>query len=190
MPTKKTNTKKLTSPTKKTPKTSKPAAKVASQTLPPLADLNGHAIVIKNEGQKIIYLLRKAYLEGTLSTSSNPTTEIQFILNQPIEIKAKDYRPEPRDKKFLGELIKKVESGAIKLLTPSTLLNQEVYNQLPAEKKAKADYDILILLYKIRQVKKLWDEGAQDSYQIMNLVHSLRLAKERLETQQGDVFVI
>lgn len=187
MAIKKNNTKKVVNSPKKT---SKLTAKVQSQSTSPIADLNGQAVVIKNEGQKVIYLLRKAYLEGTLSTSSNPTTEIQFILNQPVEIKPKDYRPEPRDKKFLGELIKKVESGTIKLLTPSTLLNTVVYDQLSADKKAKADYDILILLYKIRQVKKLWDEGAQDSYQIMNLVHSLRLAKERLETQQGDVFVI
>lgn len=154
------------------------------------AVLNGQPIPIKNEGQKVIYLIRKAYLEGSLATSSNPSPEVQFILNKPVEIKPEDYRPEPQDQLFLRDLIKKVEDGTIKLFTPSTLLNQVVYEQLPQDKKAKADYDILTLLHKIRQVKKLWDEGARDSYQIMNLVHSLRLAKERLETQQGDVFVI
>jgi hypothetical protein len=166
------------------------ATATATAPLTVQAELNGQPVNIKNEGQKVIYLIRKAYLEGALAVSTNPTSEVQFILNKPVEIKPEDYRPEPRDKVFLQEIINKVEGGNIKLFTPSTLLNMPVYDQLPSDKKAKADYDILILLHKIRQVKKLWDEGARDSYQIMNLVHSLRLAKERLETQQGDVFVI
>lgn len=155
-----------------------------------VTELNGQPIEIKNEGQKVIYMIRKAYLEGTLSVSANPTPEVQFILNTPVEINEKDYQPEPKDLVFLKEVIKKVDDGTIKLLTPSTLLNMPVYDRLPSQQKAKADYDILILLNKIRAVKKLWDEGARDSYQILNLVHSLRLAKERLESQEGDVFVI
>ncbi len=151
---------------------------------------NQTTVVVKNAGQKVIHLIRKAYLEGSLSVSSNPTPEVQFILNEPVTIQAKDYQPDPRDRAFLKEIIKKVDDGTIKLFTPSTLLNMPVYDQLSPQRKAKVDYDILILLNKIRAVKKLWDEGAQDSYQIMNLVHSLRLAKESLETHEGDVFVI
>jgi len=146
--------------------------------------------IIKNEGQKVIYQIRQAYLEGSLSVSNNPTAEVQYILNKPIKIQPKLYKADPKDKSFLKDIIAKVDSGQIQLFTPSTLLNNEVYNQLPAEMKAKAYYDILTLLSKIRQVKKLWDAGEKDSYQILNLVHSLRLTKESLESAEGDVFII
>ncbi len=152
--------------------------------------LSGQPVEIKNEGQKVIYLIRKAYLEGSLAATGNAAPEIQISLNTPTKIRPELYKVSPKDKAFLKELIAKVESGQIKLFTPSTLLNQPVYDQLSPQLRAKADYDILILVHKIRQIKKIWDEGAKDSYQIMNLVHSLRLAKESLETQQGDVFVI
>ena len=146
--------------------------------------------ISQNPGQKVIALLRQAYLEGSLSVSNNPSPEIQFILNKPVKIQPKLYKADPKDKAFLKEVIAKVDSGAIKLFTPSTLLNTAVYDQLPPELKSKADYDILTLLSKIRQVKKLWDAGEKDSYQILNLVNSLRLTKENLESAQGDVFII
>lgn len=155
-----------------------------------IVELNGRPLDIKNEGQNVIYQIRKAYLEGSLAVSENPTPRVQQMLNKPTTIKPKAYKPDPLDKEFLKVVIAKVEEGTIKLFTPSTLLNQPVYEGLSSQLKAKVDYDILILLHKIRQIKKLWDDGAKNSYQIMNLVHSLRLAKESLESQQGDVFVI
>ena len=173
---------------KTTPVAKKVVKKVSAKTL--LVELNGQTLEIKNEGQKKIYLIRKAYLEGSLSVSDNPTPEIQRMLNQPISIKPKLFKADAKDQQFLKVIIQKVEDGTIKLFTPATLLNQSVYDGLPADIKARADYDILVLIHKIRQVKKLWDDGSRDSYQIMNLVHSLRLAKESLESQKGDVFVI
>lgn len=147
-------------------------------------------IEIKNEGQRTIYEIRKAYEQGVLSVTQDTAPKIQVMLNKPQTIKPGSYKTDPKDKAFLKEIIEKVENGTVKLFTPSTLLNQEVYEELPQNLKAKADYDILVLLHKIRQIKKLWDEGAKNSYQIMNMVHSLRLAKESLEKMQGDIFVI
>lgn len=155
-----------------------------------IVELNGQPVEIKNEGQKVIYQIRKAYLEGTLAVSENPSPRIQKMLNKPVAIKPETFQPDPQDKVFLKAIIERVGDGTIKLFTPSSLVNQGVYEGLPSKLKAKVDYDILVLLHKIRQIKKLWDEGAKNSYQIMNLVHSLRLAKERLEQEQGDVFVI
>jgi hypothetical protein len=152
--------------------------------------LNGQPVEIKNEGQKVIYLIRKAYLEGSLAVTSNPAPEIQVMLNKPVKIQPENYSPDPKDQSFLKLLMKQVTAGKIQLFTPSSLLNHQVYDSATPELQAKADYDILILLHKIRQIKKLWDEGHRDSYQILNLVHSLRLAKESLESQQGDIFVI
>lgn len=147
-------------------------------------------IEFKNPGQQLIAQLRQAYLDGSLSVSNNPPPKIQAMLNKPVKIQPKLYKPDPRDKEFLKEVMVKVESGEIKLFTPASLLNNEVYERLPSNLKAKADYDILTLLSKIRQVKKLWDIGEKDSYQILNLANSLRVTKEALESSQGDVFII
>jgi hypothetical protein len=144
----------------------------------------------QNPGQEVIRQIRQAYLEGSLSVSNNPTPEVQSILNKPVKIQPKLYKANPKDKTFLKEIIEKVDSGEIKLFTPSTLLNTAVYDRLSPQMKSKADYDILTLLSKIRQVKKLWDAGEKDSYQILNLVNSLRLTKESLESAEGDVFII
>lgn len=144
----------------------------------------------KNPGQAVIFLLRRAYSEGSLSVSNNANPEIQAILNKPIEIQKTELKIEEADRQFLKDIVAKVDSGQIQLFTPSTLLNNAVYDSLSPQLKAKADYDILIVISKIRQIKKLWDTGEKNSYQIFNLVHSLRLAKENLETQQGDVFII
>lgn len=155
-----------------------------------ILELNGRPLEIKNEGQKVIYQIRKAYLEGSLAVAENASPRLQQMLNKPITIKPKTFKVDPVDKEFLKAVITRVEDGTIKLFNPSSLLNLPVYETLTSQLKAKVDYDILVLLHKIRQVKKLWDEGAKNSYQIMNLTRSLRLAKESLETQQGDVFVI
>ncbi len=144
----------------------------------------------QNKGQKVISKIRQAYMDGPLAVSDNPTAEIQTMLNQPVSIKSELYKTDTRDKKFLQDIIAKVDSGAIQLFTPSSLLNKPVYDHLSPALRAKADYDILNLLSKIRQIKKLWDTGHQDSYQIFNLIHSLRLTKENLESAEGDVFII
>jgi hypothetical protein len=155
-----------------------------------IVELNGQELEIKNEGQKVIWQIRRDYLEGSLSVSENPSPKVQQMLNRPIRIKPRTFKPDPQDKTFLEEVMAKVEDGTIKLFTPSSLLNDKVYQRLSPELRAKADYDILVLLHKIRLIKQLYDQGARDSYQILNLVNSLRLTKESLETQQGDVFVI
>jgi U3 small nucleolar RNA-associated protein 14 len=152
--------------------------------------VKGQEEKIKNEGQKVIFAIRKAYEEGSLAVIDNIAPEVQVMLNRPTSIKSKSYKVDPKDQAFLADLIDKVDKGKVKLFTPSSLLNQKVYESLSKEVKAKADYDILVLLHKIRQVKKLWDSGSKDSYQIMNLVHSLRLNKEALEEMEGDVFII
>lgn len=164
-----------------------PKNKLPTQTL--ISDPN-QTITISNEGQKVLYLIRKAYQEGSLYSSNDVTAEIQFILNKPTEIDPKLYQADPLDIKFLKQLMKKVEQNEIHLFTPSSLLNATVYEVLPSGQKAKADFDILTLLNKIRSIKKLWDSGERNSYQIINLTRSLRLSKERLEQTAGDVFII
>ncbi len=152
--------------------------------------ISNEPIEISNPGQFRIYQLRKAYREGTFFASNDLPPEIQARLNQPEKIQSQQFTIDPLDQLFLQDLLKKVEQGVIKLFTPSSLLNLPVYENLEPEMKAKAEFDILILAHKIREIKKLWDAGYHDSYQLYNVVHSLRLTKERLEQFAGDIFII
>jgi len=137
----------------------------------------------KNAGQSLIEILRKPF---TVTNDVSP--DIQAMLNKPTVMV--DEKIDPQDAEFLEMLIKKVDQGIIKLYTPATLLNTPVYDALSPESKAKADYDILNLLNKIREIHRLWQSGDHESYQIINLIHALRLTKERLEAIGGDVFII
>ncbi len=151
---------------------------------------HNEVINVENEGQKVLYLIRKAFKEGSMYAGSDIAQDVQVILNKPKKIEEADYKPSKEDQEFLQDIIKKVDSAKIQLYTPSSLLNDEVYQQLNSSGKAKADFDILNLLNKIREIKKLWDQGDKDTYQLFNLVHSLRITKERIETADGDVFII
>lgn len=110
-------------------------------------------------------------------------------LNQPLKtIEHEEVQPE--DQQFLTLLIKKIEAGEIKLLEPSSLLNHAVYDKLDELAQGKADYDAVNLLADIREIHRLWQNGERDTYQIIYLVHKMRLTKERLEQLGGDIYII
>ena len=46
------------------------------------------------------------------------------------------------------------------------------------------------LLARLREIKSLYDLNRIDSYQMKNLVEYVRLAKEMLENEAGDIFII
>lgn len=96
----------------------------------------------------------------------------------------------PQDMEFLQMLVQKIEDKEIDLHTPSTLLNEVVYGQLSEEAQGKADYNALTLLSTIRQIYTLWQAGEKETYQIQNLVHQVRVTKERLEEIGGDIYII
>lgn len=96
----------------------------------------------------------------------------------------------PVDMDFLHMLMQKIEGGEIDLHVPSSLLNEPVYASLSEEAQGKADYNAMTLLSTIRQIRQLWEMGDKDSYQIQNLVHQVRLTKERLEDVGGDIYII
>lgn len=113
--------------------------------------------------------------------------DTQAMLNKPIE------HPEELDiddKKFLTMLMEKIDKGEIDLYRPSTLLNFSVYDKLDEKAKGKADFDALNLLGTIREIRKLWNTGERNSYQMENLTHRIRVTKERLEEIGGDIYII
>jgi len=94
------------------------------------------------------------------------------------------------DQEFLALLISKIEKKEINLYQPNTLLNHAVYDSLNEGAKAKAELDAFNMLATIREIKKLWDAKLANTYQMENLVHKMRLTKERLEEASGDIYII
>lgn len=113
--------------------------------------------------------------------------QTQKKLNDPL---AKPTGISQEDQTFLDLVVAKVEKGEINLMQPSSLINHAVYDQLPEDKQGKIDFDAVNLLTTLRNIYDLWKMYHQPTYQIENLVHQVRLTKERLEEISGDVYVI
>lgn len=94
------------------------------------------------------------------------------------------------DQEFMKLVMKLIEDGTIDLYRPETLMNKQVYDSLDEAAKGKADTNAVPLLGEIRNIKKLYEAGDRESYQIQNLIHRVRLTKERLEEECGDVYII
>ena len=113
--------------------------------------------------------------------------EEQMKMGKPLK---DDTGVNPADMEFLQMLMSKIEDGEIDLHVPSSLLNEPVYEALSEEAQGKADYNAITLLSTIRQIRQLWEMGDKESYQIQNLVHQVRMTKERLEEVGGDIYII
>lgn len=119
-------------------------------------------------------------------TNINPET--QKMLNSPL-VKPQGLSTE--DQAFLNLIIAKVEAKEIDLLAPGTLLNHPVYDKLAPEAQGKVDFDAMNLTTTLRNIYWLWKStNGTHTFQAENLVHQVRLTKERLEQISGDVFVI
>ena len=95
------------------------------------------------------------------------------------------------DKAFLDDLMGKIDSGDINLLSPSSILNESVYEGLPGEDKVKADLFIQSILFVLRQIHDFYaSENSNDSDMMISMVKELRLKKETLENEVGDVLKI
>lgn len=94
------------------------------------------------------------------------------------------------DAEYLQAVIDLINKGRIDLHTPRTLMKDEIYEKLGDKEKGIADINAVSLLNDLRQMKKLYDSGDKESFQIQNLIHRVRFVKERIEKQCGDVYVI
>ena len=95
-----------------------------------------------------------------------------------------------KDQEFLNLVISLIDDEKINLYQPATLMNSEIYDKLDDMAKGEVDLEAMNMLAGIREMKDLYDNGFQETYQMANLVHRLRLTKERLEEIGGDVFII
>ena len=128
-----------------------------------------------------------AKLKNALASPATLSDEEQKVLNQPLKDPS-GVKEESR--KFLDDVVSKINEGKINLFSPSSLLNQEVYQKLSEQIQGKIDMDSVNLLAKLRDIKGLHDLGQNDSYQIENLAENARLIKERIEAEAGNVFII
>jgi len=94
------------------------------------------------------------------------------------------------DREFIENVMKLINDGTIELHTPSTLMNKQVYEIIDEKCQGIADMNAVHLLADLRQIKKLYETEQKESYQIQNLIHKLRMTKERLEKECGDVYII
>ena len=128
---------------------------------------------------------RLVILNVCMDTSISP--EAQKRINQPLT-NPKGLSPE--DQAFLNDVVAKVENKTINLLSPSSLINQKVYEKLTPDNQGKVDFDAMNLASTLRDIYGLWKMYQMPTFQIENLVHQVRLMKERLEDIEGDVYVI
>jgi hypothetical protein len=94
------------------------------------------------------------------------------------------------DLEYLEAVMKLINDRKIDLHTPETLMNKDVYDNLDELSQSTADVNAVNLLDKLRQVKKLYDTGDRESFQIQNLMEHIRQTKSRIEKECGDVYII
>ncbi|HCW32282.1 MAG: hypothetical protein UT36_C0010G0036 [Candidatus Peregrinibacteria bacterium GW2011_GWF2_39_17] len=112
---------------------------------------------------------------------------VQTILNKPL---LDDSGFDETDETFLNEVMAKFENNIIQPHTPSSLLNNSVYNTLDEFKKGKADQNAFIMLTTLRNIYDLWKIEPRATYQIKNQIRHIRLIKERVEAEMGDVYIV
>lgn len=112
---------------------------------------------------------------------------VQAALNQPL---VDDSGFDPVDETFLHDVMAKFESGTIQPYSPSSLLNASIYDALDEARKGKADQNALIILGTLRNIRDLWAVEQRPTYQLKNLIRSIRLAKERVESELGNVYIV
>lgn len=113
--------------------------------------------------------------------------ETQKMLNTP-PVNPQGF--DPADQAFLNQIVANIDGGKINLYAPSSLLNHAVYDGMPGDRKSKVDTQSFSLLAALREVYGLWKAYQNPTYQLLNLLHKIRLTKEQFETEQGDVFII
>lgn len=135
-----------------------------------------------------------AFIAPTMADDKNPllayqnhevSADLQAMVNTPA-----DHQLDPKDVEFLTMLMTKIDKGEIDLYRPATLLNFPVYEKLNEQARGKADVEGFNLLGAIREIRKLWNLGHRNTYQIENLTHRIRVTKERLEAVGGDIYII
>ena len=125
--------------------------------------------------------------------SQHQDTEIdqktQAALNTPFNDPMTSHTAE--NKAFLENLIQKINSGEINLLSPSSIIDQDIYSSLSSDKKAKADLFVNNTLFAIRRVYDFYNNPfSNESDMMIQMVIELRQKIDTLEQELGNVLKI
>ena len=122
-------------------------------------------------------------LQQHADTEINPDT--QAMLNKPLAGKMDE-----ADKTFLQDVVSKVNSKEINLHEPQSLLNTNIYENLAPEQELKVNMILQTLLFSLRQIVSWQEAGEEENMQMANMIHGVRIKKENLENEVGDVLKI
>lgn len=123
-----------------------------------------------------------------------PVDEKLVNLGNKVPVDPDGFTKEEKD--FLSDLQSKIDSGQIDVYSPSTLINQSIYEQSESKARGLADITAVNLCAKIRQINDLKKMTSSEnfidhpSYQAKHLVMDLKYQKEIFEKQYGDLFII
>ncbi len=94
------------------------------------------------------------------------------------------------DQEYLKKVMDMIDTRKINLLAPRTLLNIDIYEKLDPQQELKVDMNTQALMARLREIHTLWQLDEVFTYQIQNLIASVRDIKSRVEEDCGDVYVI
>ena len=113
----------------------------------------------------------------------------QSMLNTPFSSEGSTMSAE--DKAFVEDIVSKVDAGEMNLHSPSTIMNQDIYDKLSGENQAKSDLFVNSTLFVLRQIYDFYKSDLDNNSDMMiNMVQELRHKKETLENEIGDVLKI
>ena len=117
---------------------------------------------------------------------SDFSKDTQAVLNNPVSTNMS-----PEDSSFLKDVVEKIEKKHIDPYSSASLLNRDIYASLDPAKSTKVDLMLHNLLASLRMIHS-WhkSEGSDANFQMVQLVHEVRLKKEALEKEVGDVLKI
>lgn len=123
------------------------------------------------------------------ATDNMPIAEdTQKVVNTPVE---KPSAMDDQDMALVNLIVSLVDSKKINLYSPSTLINQPVYDKLPELTQGKVDQHAFNMLTSVREIYNYYKSPfSNNAYQFENRVRWFRLQKEEAEKEWGDVFVI
>jgi len=126
------------------------------------------------------------YVDPT--TNDTPIEQnVQEMLNVPADDKT---GISDEDQTFMDNVNAKIESGEIDLYVTNSLVNDDVYFALSEEDQGKVDMNAIVILRALREIKGLMDTGNGQTFMIQNLIQEVREKKERVEAEEGNVYII
>lgn len=136
----------------------------------------------------------KSYSEGVdTKINSDIDQQTQEMLNKPI-IDPDGFTAEEME--FIQSVMQRVYAGEINLLSPSSLINENLYENSSDEVQGRADIHAINFCSKLRSIKDLMEISGgeqlfvEPTFQVKNLVQSIKFEKEQFEKEFGDMFVI